>query len=466
MKKEEWLLVVLALLLCLIDVLVCIYDNIVPKIVLIEEDMVLLLGQAYQEPGYQAFKGNDDYTKNIVVKNNVNFNKIGEYEIVYQLVYHQKQYKKTRKVRVVDQEKPTITLIGEKNVTICPNGIYQEEGYRSTDNYDGDLTKQVKIITGQDQIIYSVQDQSKNETVVKRKLTREDKVPPVITLLGNHELSLWTGEVYQEAGYQASDICDNDLTSQVIVTGNVDTATPGTYTLLYSVQDNSGNKTEITRTVVVKSPISGSGKVIYLTFDDGPSRTITPGILDILKEENVKATFFVVHKDPSLQYLIKQAYNEGHTIALHSYSHNYKQIYAASSNYFADLYAIQSEVKAITGVAPTIIRFPGGSSNTVSRFNPGIMSYLAGDVVNKGFRYFDWNVESGDAGKAQTANDVYQNVINGLKLKNNVVLMHDFENNYKTLHALRDVIREAKQRGYIFAPITDQTLVVHHRVAN
>ena len=206
--------------------------------------------------------------------------------------------------------------------------------------------------------------------------------------------------------------------------------------------------------------------MIYLTFDDGPSSSITPELLDILKEENVKATFFVLNHGSNLDYLIKREYDEGHTVALHGSSHNYKQIYSSTDAFFNDLSIIQNKVESITGEKPMIIRFPGGSSNTVSRFNPGIMSILTKEVNMKGYHYFDWNVGSGDAGEAHTPDEVYNNVIKNLGNKNNVVLMHDYAGNYKTLNAIKRIIRYGKNNGYTFERITMNTPEIHHRVAN
>ena len=119
------------------------------------------------------------------------------------------------------------------------------------------------------------------------------------------------------------------------------------------------------------------GSTIYLTFDDGPSLDITPKILDLLKKHNIKATFFVINRNSNTDYLIKRAYNEGHTIGLHTSSHNYSKIYANETAYFNDLANIENKVIKITGTSSKIIRFPGGSSNTVSRnYNKGIMTRL------------------------------------------------------------------------------------------
>ena len=113
------------------------------------------------------------------------------------------------------------------------------------------------------------------------------------------------------------------------------------------------------------------------------------------------------------------------------------------------------------------MRFPGGSSNTVSSFNKGIMSTLVKSVKGRGFHYFDWNVDSRDAGVARNKTEVYNNVINGLsKNRSNVVLMHDAGSNIKTLEALPEMIKTMKNRGYTFSKITYDTPMVVHFVNN
>ena len=191
-------------------------------------------------------------------------------------------------------------------------------------------------------------------------------------------------------------------------------------------------------------------------------------ILDILKDEGVKATFFVVNHSDSLNYLIKREYDEGHTVALHAYNHDYATIYTSLDNYFKDLEKIQAKVKRITGETSMIIRFPGGSSNTISRnYKKGIMTELTTEVVARGYHYFDWNVSSTDAGGVSSSEQVYNAVVTRLSPdRANVVLMHDFENNYYTLNALRDVIRYAKDNGYVFKRITMDTGMITHGVAN
>ena len=437
----------------------------VDKIIVLKEDTVILSTlDEYKEPGYKANFLFFDFSNKVKVENNINYEKTGDYYVKYKLKLFLFEIQKERKVIIKDTTKPVITLKGEEEVKICPNKTYEEEGYEAVDNIDGDITEKVKKEEKENSIIYYVKDSSGNKEVKTRNIKKEDTESPTIHLKGNTKLYLTQGETYKEPGYEAKDNCDGDLTNKVKVSGYVNSKTIGTYTLTYIVKDNSGNETIQKRTVYVEKKQTGG--IIYLTFDDGPSRSITPKVLDILKEENVKATFFVIHHDKSLNQYIKRAYEEGHTIALHSYTHNYKKIYASVDAYFEDLNKIREEVHNITGHYANIIRFPGGSSNTVSKFNPKIMTTLAKQVEEKGFIYFDWNISSGDAGGAKTKNDIYNNVIRSLTRGTNIVLMHDKENNYITLNALKDIIQYAKIKGYKFERITEGTKQIHHPINN
>lgn len=128
---------------------------------------------------------------------------------------------------------------------------------------------------------------------------------------------------------------------------------------------------------------------------------------------------------------------------------------------------LQEKIKKSTGVTTNLTRFPGGSSNTISSFNPKIMTKLTKEIVKKGYRYYDWNVSSGDAGEAKNRDEVYQNVIKDLyRNGNNVVLMHDFSGNQKTVDALRAIIQYGKRNGYTFEAITENTPMVTHRINN
>lgn len=462
-RYKKLLIVLLFILYILICSIILVFK--INKIIVLQDDTVILsTGEVYKEPGYKATFLFYNFSNKIKTENNINKDKIGDYYVKYKLKLFIFEIQKERKVIVKDTIKPVITLKGDEEVKICPNKTYQEEGYEAIDNIDGDITEQVKTEEKENSIIYYVKDSSGNKETKTRNIKKEDIEAPSLNLKGNNKIYLTQGEVYKEPGYEAVDNCDGELTNSVKVSGYVNTKVVGTYTLTYIVKDNSGNETIQKRTVYVEKQQTGG--IIYLTFDDGPSRSITPKILDILKEENVKATFFVIHHDKSLNQYIKRAYEEGHTIALHSYTHNYKKIYASVDAYFEDLNKIREEVYSITGNYANIIRFPGGSSNTVSKFNPKIMTTLAKKVEEKGFIYFDWNISSGDAGGAKTKNDIYNNVVKSLTRGTNIVLMHDKENNYITLNALKDIIQYAKLKGYRFEKITEGTKQIHHPINN
>lgn len=475
MKRLYKYLFFIGLPICLLVIFaLSIYFGISPQLKINGKSKIELeLNQKYNEKGIIAktLFGNTKFK--IKTKGSVNVKKIGSYKIKYCVKNGIFSKQISRTVVVKDKTPPVIILNGGEEINVCPNTEYEEEGYNSTDNYDGDLTNKVKVIKNKDFIKYIVKDSSKNSTVVERKLTYVDNTSPTLELYGPENQTIMKYSKYNESGYRALDNCDGDLTENVTIEGNVDTTKEGTYTLTYKISDKASNTTTKTRTIKVVMPSKSyspkySSSTIYLTFDDGPSSTITSKLLDILKEEDVKATFFVINHNDNLNYLIKREFDEGHTVALHSFTHRYNEIYTSIDAYFNDLTNIENKVKSITGSEHKIIRFPGGSSNTISRnYNIGIMSSLVNETANKGYVYFDWNISSGDAGGAKNTSDIYNNVTKGLSHdKTNIVLMHDFENNYKTLNAIRDIIRYGKNNGYTFKAIDMSTPQIKQRVAN
>ena len=374
-----------------------------------------------------------------------------------------------RVVNIVDKTPPELDLIGNLEINNCSKS-YQEEGYAAFDNYDGDLTQKVEKEIKDGKIIYKVKDSSNNITTKERTFSNIDKEGPVIKLKGS-SVNLKINNKYVEQGYTVTDNCDDDLTSKVEITNNININKEGTYEVIYKVKDKSGNESKEVRKVTVYTPkkcffsvSNGKPGVIYLTFDDGPSTKNTARLLDILKEENVKATFFLTDKT-NTDYLIKRMYDQGHTIGLHTASHNYKYIYSSTTNFIKDIEKIQEKVARITGEKSSIIRFPGGSSNTVSSFNPGIMCTLSNMVIEKGYHYFDWNVSSGDAGSKRSKKNTYRNVTNNLsKNRANVVLMHDIYDS--TVDAVKDIIKYGKDNGYTFEKITMDTEMYTHYVNN
>ena len=204
------------------------------------------------------------------------------------------------------------------------------------------------------------------------------------------------------------------------------------------------------------------GKTIYLTFDDGPG-PFTEQLLEVLGKYGVKATFFVT--DTGYDSVMKKIVEQGHSIGIHSVTHNYEQIYASPEAYFADLFGMQDIIFENTGVRTNLLRFPGGSSNTVSCFNEGIMSLLTEAVQDAGFQYFDWNVDSNDAGGARKSQTVFSNVTAGVSQNRiSVVLQHDIH--AFSVEAVEDIIVWGLDNGYTFLPLQQNSPPMHHGVNN
>ena len=404
----------------------------------------------------------------------VDTGKLGSYQLKYFGEYKGKKVETYRNVQVVDTKKPQIELVADPEKFTFPNETYVEEGFQATDNHDGDLTAQVERIETREKIVYKVTDSSGNTAQEERKIFYNDPVAPVLQLKGSNTVTLIQGQPYTELGAVATDNCDGDLSENIQISGSVNRYTPGIYTLTYSVSDSYNNLVKLTREVKVEpwfgenneppELAESNGKVIYLTFDDGPGPH-TDRLLDVLKKYNVKATFFVINTD----YIdtIRRAAEEGHTVGIHATEHNYKKIYASEEAYFSDLYNMQSVIRALTGQESTMLRFPGGSSNTVSRFNKGIMTRLTQAVTEKGFIYADWNVDSDDAGKTRTPDGVFWNVVNGVSKNEkafSVVLQHDVKG--YSVDAVENIIRWGLANGYTFLPMDAYTPECHHRIRN
>ena len=197
-------------------------------------------------------------------------------------------------------------------------------------------------------------------------------------------------------------------------------------------------------------------KTAYLTFDDGPSAR-TYEVLDILDAEEVKATFFVVGKtDAFSQQAMKDIVARGHTLAMHTYSHEYKKIYSSVEAYLEDMYKIFTLIKDTTGVTPTHFRFAGGSINN---HNYSVYQEISAEMLRRGFVPCDWNVASGDASSViLLADTIAANVIAGAaKTKRAFVLMHDSYARTTTVRALPAIIHSLKEQGYTFDKLTPQT---------
>ena len=373
---------------------------------------------------------------------------------------------------------PVITLNGETSMLIAFGSTFEDPGFTATDDMDGNLTKAVKTqgtintsLYGPQILTYSVSDGNGNETTVTRTVIVQEFVPPILTLIGNEVIYVPTNTTYIDPGFSAVDDTDGDITDRVVLSDTVDFHTPGTYTLTYTATDSSGNSVSQSRTLKVFTPQSEEqtanppDKVVYLTFDDGPG-PYTKKLLGLLDKFNVDVTFFVTGQYKDYYDQIGAAYQQGHTIALHTYSHNFSEVYDNESAYFKDLNKISAICEAQTGVKSMLVRFPGGTSNTASKkFCAGIMTALTKSLPAKGYQYCDWNVDSLDAGGAKNAQEVAANVIDGIqKHSKSYVLMHDIKS--YTVDAIEEIIFWGLTNGYTFLPLTEDSPMSHHRPNN
>lgn len=215
---------------------------------------------------------------------------------------------------------------------------------------------------------------------------------------------------------------------------------------------------------ILKAQNSNTNKICYLTFDDGPSDN-TLKVLDVLDRYNVKATFFVV-KNSKAEY-IKKISALGHTVGLHTASHSYPDIYSSEEAYYNDLNAVSAVVEEQIGIKSNVIRFPGGSSNVISKgYCEGIMTALTKSVKDNGYFYYDWNVDSGDASGANVRYTVIRdNVLRAAKNKNSIcVLMHDTSAKNTTVQALPEIIEGLSLMGYRFEALTENSFSFAHEI--
>lgn len=384
------------------------------------------------------------------VKGEVNTNELGTYKLTYTFKKNKQELVIDQSVNVKDIEKPTIEIVGE-DIIVCPNGKPLNAEVKVTDNLDTEFNDKITYEVEDSTLKVSAKDSAGNKATIEKNVTVKDEEAPKIEINGSKNMTLFIGSQYEEKGATVVDNCDSDLT--VTTEGTVDAANAGTYKITYKAKDTAGNEASAERTVTVRQKQAGE-RVIYLTFDDGPS-DYTAGLLDTLKKYDVKATFFVTGKGSDA--IIKREHDEGHTVALHTYSHNYSSIYASQEAYFNDLYKIQNRVKNITGETVTLIRFPGGSSNTVSHIS---MRALTKEVEARGFKYFDWNVSSGDAGGTTTSDGVFNNVTSTLKSGSSVVLQHDVKK--FSVDAVERIIQYGQANGYTFLPLDSSSPGMHH----
>ena len=429
--KSRNKIMIIGVFLILINILLII-NVFLPKIqidIIGKSIIKVKVGQKYEDNGAKAFVKNILGEEQIEVETlgEVNTAVVGKYIIKYQAKANGIVTQKYRIVNVVDDENPIINING--NAKACKNNKIVNINATAFDNYDGDLTSNLKYQIKNNEVVLIIKDSSDNEAKAITYLDYIDKEKPKITLNGKNVIYLNLYDEYKEFGAQSTDSCDGDLTDSIKISGNVDTSKEGTYLVKYKSKDSYGNEVQAERKIIVSNEI---GKVtngnIYLTFDDGPG-VYTEEYLKVLQKYNVKATFFVTGQFSKYYDLIKKEYEQGHTIGIHTYSHKWT-IYESVETYLEDFNKIDNIVYEQTQTHPKYFRFPGGSSNTISRrYCKNIMTDLANLMTTKGYVYFDWTFDSGDTVKGKNNKEEIIKTVKKYLTGNGdyIILMHDIK---------------------------------------
>ena len=404
----------------------------------------------------------------------VKTDKLGTYILTYRAGFLLNVKKAELKVTVVDTTAPVIDCdtvnieLAENQTTITAEEIKLD--YKATDNYDGDLTEKVKISVEDMVCRLTVSDSSGNETVKELNIIPNDDEYPTLLLSGTSTYFLHVGTDFKEPGFSAKDNRDGDLTKSVKVSNNINKDAAGEYRVDYTVSDAAGNVTKLSRKVVVYgaanadsfNDVPANGKVVYLTFDDGPG-PYTEELLGYLDRYNVKATFFVTNQFPNYQHLLGTIDKKGHAIGVHTLTHKWS-IYKSEENYYNDFNAMQNIIKQQTGKTTNIFRFPGGTNNTVSKNYKGIMTRLSTQMVEQGYYYFDWNADCNDS-RTSDVQQIISDTLRQIKSKDTaVVLMHDIKKS--TVKAIPAIIEECKKQGYAFMVLTESSPAIRFEPRN
>ena len=216
-----------------------------------------------------------------------------------------------------------------------------------------------------------------------------------------------------------------------------------------SLADKNAELESVMTAQGIKKKVAADKKIVYLTFDDGPS-DLTPQFLDTLDSYGVNATFFVTYQ-PQHEDIYKDTIARGNSIQIHTASHDYDKVYASEEAYIADFNEIFEYVKNVTGTTPNYFRFPGGSTNS---YGKSIVKSIAKDMKTNGYDFVDWNVSVGDGSAKATKDSIIAKIQAESEGKNHIVMLaHDSGTKTETLAALPEIIEYYKANGYEFGVI-------------
>lgn len=218
--------------------------------------------------------------------------------------------------------------------------------------------------------------------------------------------------------------------------------------------------------IYLKKHEDENDKVVYLTFDDGPSKVVTKQVLDILDTYDIKATFFVTGKATLTNpEILLDVYNRGHVIGNHTQTHQYHSIYRNAENFKKDFLAAQENIYKVIGERPTLFRYPGGSITALNIGGNNQFQSFNNILLDNGLQYFDWNVDPGDAsGENYNARALHARTIHQSRGKDKViVLFHDTDSKSETVKALPQIIESYIEMGYRFDILTPDGFTVQHR---
>ena len=405
----------------------------------------------------------------------INTNVLGPQNIEYETSYLGKKTSAVRTVTVVDTTPPIISFEEDFYVYGDDNPINEVDdvkfSFAASDNYEGELTQKVEKKIEGALFILTVCDSSGNTARAEVKLIKADNTGPDITLNGNSTIFLPINTKYEELGFTVSDDSGVDMTDRVKINNQVNMQKNGTYPVTYTVFDDAGNVSTVVRKVVVYGgankddydTVDPNGKVIYLTFDDGPG-AYTEELLGILENYGVKATFFVTNQFPKYEYVIGKIHEAGHVVAVHTATHDWS-IYDSVENYLKDFNKMNAIIEKYTGAPTRFFRFPGGTSNTVSKSHcKGIMTKLSQLMTESGYIYYDWNVGSEDTSLTDPSAIINKLIGQVKNRKNSVILCHDIKKH--TIAAMPGFIEYGLKNGYTFKVISEETPTVQFKPNN